>query len=474
MIEFLNENYIEKMRAKHLLISSIYLLSTALILCIPAFYNRYVIFYTDSALYLESAMNLIPTIDRPIGYSFFIRATTWKTSLWLTVFFQGLIGSLLIFHSLKTIISEIKFKRMHHFFTICFLTVFSTLGWYVGLLMPDVLTSFMIIAVFNMLFGKNNLITYIFYVALFFFIIFSHLSNIPLLAAILLIFYLFKIIRRKREKITKNTIIGTAIIVFVYLGTLAYIINYNYRHFSKAQLSPTGNIFFFARLIDTGVVDKYLEDNCDKANLRICQYKDSIPNSSQFFLWHTDGIFYKMGGWNNYQQEPQIIVNDILTSPKYYNSIVWDFTISTCKQLFAFKIGGDFLNFVDGAWSPVYDKCVKSFPKNEIKRDFRYTKQAQEEFNFDTLNDTIYFFVIISLLFIVIVLYKYKTDEKVFYFLVISFSGILVNAFVCANLSNVLNRYQARSVWIIPFVALVLFFNYVYPDIRAVKKSYFI
>jgi len=454
------------MRLKPAVLNSLYFIATAFILCIPAFYNRFVLFYTDSALYLESAMNLTPSIDRPMGYSFFIRATTWQTSLWLTVFFQGLIGSLLIYHALKTVLTGISFKKIHHFLTICFLAVFSSMGWYVSLLMPDILSSFLIIAVFNVIIGKNNIVTYVLYSVLIFFIIFSHLSNIPLLAALLIIFWLFFIFKRSVEKIKKTALLGTVVIVFAYFATLAYLINYNNRHYERPSLSPTGSIFFFARLIDTGVIDTYLKDKCGEKDYRICQYKDSLPPSSQFFLWHTNGIFYKMGGWNNYQGEPKQIVNDILTSPRYYRTILWDFTISTIKQLLTFKVGGDFYNFVDGAWSPVYDKCVKSFPRNEIKRDFRYTRQALEEFKFDTLNDIIYLVVFLSSVLIVLVLSKYKTDEKIFYFLVISLSGVVVNAAVCANLSNVLNRYQARVVWIIPLVAIVLFLNYIYPDIK--------
>ncbi|MCK9613506.1 MAG: hypothetical protein PHR81_08270 [Bacteroidales bacterium] len=441
----------------------LYFILTALILCIPALYNRYVLFYTDSALYLESAMTLAPSLDRPIGYGFFIRATTWQTSLWYAIFMQGMIASLLIYHSLKTVLVHIGFKKIYHFLTLCILVIFSTLGWYTSLLMPDVLTSFLILAVFNVIFGKNNIITYILYSTLLFFIIFSHLSNFPILLMILATLWLFILLKKTFASYRKKTLYRTLLVLIVFLGTITYLIKYNYDHYGKATISPTSGVFTFARLIDTGVIDIYLRDNYDKKNYQICQFKDDIPSSSQMFLWDLNGIFYKMGGWANYQEEPKIIVNNIFKSPKYYGTIVKDFSLSTLKQLLEFKVGDDLLNFTSESWRSVYDKIIQCYPKKEIKHEFCTSKQSKEEFKFDTLNDVILLFVVLSLILIAFIVSRYKIHDKIYLFLVVNLSGVIFNAAVCANLSNVLNRYQARVVWIIPFIAIVLFLNYILP-----------
>jgi hypothetical protein len=35
-------------------------------------------------------------------------------------------------------------------------------------------------------------------------------------------------------------------------------------------------------------------------------------------------------------------------------------------------------------------------------------------------------------------------------------SGLVFNAAVCADLSNVLNRYQSRVIWLLPLLAILL------------------
>lgn len=458
------------MKRKQIITNVFYFISTAIILCIPALYNRYLLYYTDSSLYLSYAIKLIPSIDRPIGYGYFIRAVTWQYSMWLVIFYQGLIASLLLYHTFKTVLVKIAFKKTYHFITICVLSIFSTLGWYVSLLMPDVFTSFLILALFNILFGKNTIISYVLYSVLLFFIVFSHLSNIPVLALILITIWIFILLKKKFTTFKKNIIWGTLITVVVYLGTVGYLLKYNYDHYQKASLSPSGGIFFFAKLIDTGVIDIYLKDNCDKKNYMICQYKDSIPRSSQTFLWDFSSPFYKLGAWTYYQAEPKQIVHDILSSPKYYGIIIKDFTLSTFKQLLEFKIGGDLLNFRVCA-TDVYDNAFRYYPRNEIKRDFYYSKQLQDEFKFDTLNNVIYLVVFLSVIMIAIVLGRYKIDEKVYFLLVAGFSGVFYNAAVSACLSNVLNRYQARVVWIIPLIAIILFLNYIFPKIISLIRK---
>ena len=453
------------------LLSVLYFILTALILCIPAFYNQYVMLYSDSLLYLEQSIRLIPTVDRPIGYAYFIRATTWQSTMWMVIFFQGLIASLLIYHTLKTVLINTVFKKVYHFFAICLLTFFTTVGWYVSLLMPDIFTSFLILAVFNTLFGRNNLIKYIFYSTVIIFAILSHSSNIPILALILIVTWLILLLSKRFAEIRKKALAGSIIIFAVFVCTLVYLVKYNYDHFHKAQLSTTTGIFFFARLIDTGIIESYTKENCDQKELRICMYKDSIPKSSQDFLWNVNGIFYKMGGWSNYQEESKLIVKDILFTPKYYGTILSDFSLSTFKQLTKFQLGGDLLNSQTEQWLPVYESAKKYFPRNEIKREYYDSRQFKEKMGFEFFNSVLYFVVFCSLMIIAFVLYRYKIENKMFLLLAIVFSGVFFNAAVCANLSNIINRYQARVIWLIPFMAFIIFLNYIFPKIFALLKK---
>lgn len=394
-----------------------------------------------------------------------------NTSLWFTIFAQGLLVSLLIYHAMKIVKQPDMVKWHEHFIVIIVLVAFSTVGWFVGQLMPDVLTACLILAVFNLTSGKNNVLTQFLYAAFIVFIVVSHSSHIPILILLLGALWLFIIIKRKQFSFKKIAQQGAIIIGVAFVISIVFLVQFNKKHFSRATISPSGNIFFFARLIDTDVIDDFLNDRCDDTAYEICLYKDSIPEFSQHFLWHTDGIFYKLGGWHHYNTEPGAIVKEILLSPKYYWTIITDFSVATYKQLLAFKVGGDFLNFVDGAWAPVYHKCLSSFPHDEMKDDFRFTRQAREDLNLEGLNIVLYVTVILSLLIILWALIRCRLNEKTMLFLFMILSGVLINAAVCANLSNVLNRYHARAVWLIPFLAVLLLFNVIVPEIRKKIKN---
>jgi hypothetical protein len=51
-------------------------------------------------------------------------------------------------------------------------------------------------------------------------------------------------------------------------------------------------------LIDTGVIEEYLDDNCGRYYFTLCQYRNEIPRSSQLFIWGQDGPYYKTGSWS--------------------------------------------------------------------------------------------------------------------------------------------------------------------------------
>lgn len=454
------------MRVSYKILTVLYFILTAVILCVPAFYNGYPLFYTDSALYLEAAHKLMPTIERPIGYGIFIRLTSWEVTLWSTVLIQGIITSLLIYHSMIAVIKADRFKRIHHLIAIVFLSLFTSLGWFVGQLMPDIFSGFLVLAFYNVVYGKNNLLSYILYAILTGIIIFSHLSNIPLLMCLIIITGIISLFTKSRI-LKIHTLRRLAFLALVFGVSLLSLAIYNYRHFSRLSLSPSGAVFFFARLIDTGVVDTYLKEDCISSTHRICAYKDSIPPASQAFLWHTDGIFYKMGGWQNYYEEAGQINKAILTSPKYYKTLLWHFARATALQLVSFNVGGDFYNFTDGSWRSVYDKSIENFSRDEMRISFLNTRQSREMLKFSTLNYVYNTFIIISLILIIVYFSRLRilSDYNIKFIICIIF-GVVCNAAICANLSNVLNRYQSRVIWLLPLAALVIVFDIVSAGIK--------
>ena len=132
----------------------VYLILTSLIILWPVFYNGYPLFYSDSAIYIL-ASNLfghlrhseeLPTLSG-IGYSWFMRIVTWRSTMYLVVFAQALILNILIYLITKSFSPNAKTWKFH-LPIIIILSLLSSMGWTTSQLMPDIFTSFLILSVF--------------------------------------------------------------------------------------------------------------------------------------------------------------------------------------------------------------------------------------------------------------------------------------------------------------------------------------
>jgi energy-coupling factor transporter transmembrane protein EcfT len=282
-----------------------------------------------------------------------------------------------------------------------------------------------------------------------------HLSNFPLLMLSLVIVLLVVLFSKRFIGKRKHFIIKMIAPVLAIIIAANILMNYNYSYFSKYQLSTTSHVFFLARLIDSGVIEEYLEDNCGKYNFTLCQYKNEIPRSSQLFIWGQDGPYYKTGSWSTDHEDYKIMIRDILTTPKYLKPVLFDFTVSTFKQLFNFKIGEGIDCPFDENSAPV-QYVLSKFPKSEIKRDLLLSEQNTGNMNFREINILHYLIIFASLIAIIYVILRKKLSDNMFLLSWVILSGLVFNAAVCADLSNVLNRYQSRVIWLLPLLAILL------------------
>ncbi|MFA7491678.1 MAG: hypothetical protein WCY58_13070, partial [Mariniphaga sp.] len=50
--------------------------------------------------------------------------------------------------------------------------------------------------------------------------------------------------------------------------------------------------------------------------------------------------------------------------------------------------------------------------------------------------------------------------KKLLFILAVILAGMVLNAFFCSSLSGVLNRYQGRVVWLLPWIAIVVIISF--------------
>jgi hypothetical protein len=73
----------------------------AFFLCFAAFNNKYPLLTTDSGGYINAGYMKVVPFDRTIMYGLFVAYSSWGISLWLVIFCQALILSLILFYCFR-------------------------------------------------------------------------------------------------------------------------------------------------------------------------------------------------------------------------------------------------------------------------------------------------------------------------------------------------------------------------------------
>ncbi len=429
-------------------------LAGMLILLFPALYNSFPLVTSDTGAYIDNAYRLYVPDDRSITYSIFIRLTCLSYSLWFVVAAQSIV--LLFFlrvvvaHFCKEIYTPFVFLGIILTITVC-----TSAGWFCGQLMPDIFTAVLLLAIITWLLIpiEKKWMSYLLIVFIWGCIIMhnSHVVISFLTAAFLAIYYR----RKKLVPLFKKSIVLLATSVVAYL-TLCSVNAISGKGFRP---SSSTHVFLMCRMVESGIMDRFLRENCDRGEYKLCEYRDKLPDRQWDFQWSPESPLYLAGGWKANEAEYNKIFLKTLTRPKYLALHIFKSGQATLRQLPLIYVG-DGLTFQTSHDQP-YIKIQGYFP-DEL-REFRSSRQECHDLSFGFFNIII---VIFSFAVIALFLFSYekeKTKNRMdplwdqLLRIVILF--ILFNAFVTASLSTVVGRFQSRVFWILPTVCFLYLLN---------------
>jgi len=73
--------------------------------------------------------------------------------------------------------------------------------------------------------------------------------------------------------------------------------------------TPGGFTFLFGRMLQDGIVKKYLDQHCPDLVLQLCAYKDQLPNNTDMWFWGSN-LFDKLGRFAGLGKEMEKIALD--------------------------------------------------------------------------------------------------------------------------------------------------------------------
>ncbi|MCB0574786.1 MAG: hypothetical protein KDC61_09500 [Saprospiraceae bacterium] len=451
-----------------------------LLLLGAAFFNGYPLVFSDTGTYITCGFEWLVPVDRPISYGLFLRATGLGFSLWLPVIVQCFLLAWLLRLLWYSIFPGKKDTASLPFLMLTgFLCVFSPVAWYSGELMPDVFSAILLLIV-PVVFLRENLTRWKWVAlgALFVFCTVAHFSNLftgvfTLLAIALLRRFGVQALQglpRFRRK--------TLVIVFWCLAAYLTMPLINEAFDGEWTMGKGSYTFLIGRLLDNGVLQRYLDENCGHANFRLCQYKDSLPVNSRRFHWDPDSPLAKEGGWGVPEPEYKAIVWNTLTTPKYLVLHIWESLLATPSQLLQNSVGsGMELKWYSSPESPPYQAVAKYYPYE--LNEYRFSRQCGnmwgQGLDLDFYSTLFFWALLLSAFLLPVLLYQNTSQpflppalECACYFLL---CAMLSNAFVTSSLASVCDRFQSRVSWFLPFAVGMMCWSYWQNRIKAQKET---
>jgi hypothetical protein len=437
----------------------IYLGVGTLILSIIGLYNGYPLVYSDTGTYIESGFEKYIPFDRPITYGLFVSLSSLGHSVWVVITIQNLITAFVVYETLKLFFKGKEYFSQVYYSVLLFLVIATGIGWYTNQIMPDMFAPLLILVLYNIMLGDNKPIytKIILYVILIFSLV-AHFSHLLIGTSLIAIAILLRLILKnslRHISLRRLYLIGVLILV-----SWTIIPSVNYWLERQFILSKGSHIFLMAHLNDTGILQKFLNENCSSPefqHLKLCSYKDSLPPDLASFMW-TDDIIQKTGGWINSEDEYKTIINETLKRPKYlllniYRSLTYGFI-----QLTKNDIGQGLTAYKEG--SPPYRFLELWFPYE--LNNYKNSKQNKWDgigLEFDFLN-TISNMLLVLCLFLCIVIFtgklQFEVSKNSLQLLVFVLIAIVLNSFITAGLNSPGDRFQARVVWLLP-MAIIIF-----------------
>lgn len=434
----------------------VFLIISAFVFSSVAFYNGYPLLASDSFGYINQGFGNFVGQFRLFIYGAFVRNASLTESLWFVVFFQGLILTYVMYKFMKTFLSSLP-NYLYIIGVFILLTAFTGVSWYCSQIMTDIFTGIAALSMLILLFNKDlprreQILLFV----IFLFSIQTHKSHYMVFTVFALA---IGVISWSKGWFTKNTVSAKHFLILLALVGFNWLLTplINYAVEGDYGMESKSHIFLAGRLIETGMLERVLDEECPKKDYFLCEYKDQLPFSKKKFLWSNDSPLSQTGGWDAHEEGYKEIIRKSFTKPKFLLVHVYDFVQATVRQLVRTDVGKLIVKQTRG------DKRVSTID-NRFHYEypaFATSLQNQNKLNFENINNRRFYILVLSVIVGLYLFSRYysKMDQKTVVLTIFILLFIIVNAAFAGPLAGVSTRYQGRIIWMLPLLAFVLVYN---------------
>ena len=479
------------MRGQAFLLRSMVLVGLVLLFLWPAIWNRGPFFFMDTRTYIRSAdaaLNKVThtrtdwttedtnsvegknlhdvgqartrslkeitkkgiMLGRSLYWSLFLYLGAITGGFWLTIVWQSACVLVAIYITLRTLGYSVWPTLV---FVSVGLALVSDVAFFASFLLPDLFVGFVVLGSAILIavqreMGREEIAAWWFFLS---WAVLCHDSGLLTAASLLGVAVIGNLCRHSWSNWRGLSIILLALIT-AYVGQS--LVTYGISR--STHQAPLRFPLLEARLIADGPGTSYLRATCPQSHFTLCEYVNDFPMTSEDFLFGTNPgkSVYEVASYERRRDLSAEQLRFSLAVLRYDPvGILRTGLLNTWAQLLDFSLS----NF--GYDAIFNDKMERTFPESAMVQ-IRSSLAYHEKFPAVVFSILNYLFVICSLTYLLLVHLKILPGrimnsllKRVF---VWAFAGLVLNAAISGAISFAQPRYQARVVWIVPMVALLV------------------
>ena len=415
-----------------------------LMLLAPAFWNGYPLLQSDTGGYLARWYEgyLVPSRSTVFGLYLHVGEDSY---FWLNLVVQALATMWIVQLTLRVL----GLARPWRLFAVCVaLSLTTALPWLASMLLTDIFAGLSVLSLFILVLHGDKVSTAE-KAALFVFTAFAaatHSATMAVLLGLCCVAWLARPFLRALIPL-RDLAQGTLTIA---LGAVM-LLSANFALSGQVAWTPGGYAIAFARMLQDGIVVRYLREHCGEQHFKLCPYRDDLPETADDFLWSRETVFNKLGRFKGMNEEMGYIAVHALAA----------YPLWQAEE--ALKDSGEQMLKVATGENTDHPTMMHTYGvlREFLPRQLKLVDPARQQTSFLTFGPVNLVHVPVALISTVLVfamviaaVFRRRIDDMTLLATTVCLA-LLGNAAICGIISGPHDRYGSRLVWIAVFTVMI-------------------
>jgi hypothetical protein len=414
-------------------------LACVALLVAPAAWNGFPLLQYDTGGYLAPWYEHQLHISRSVPYGLLLAAGHWL-DFWPVLIVQ----SALTVWVLALVLRVHKFAGPRMLLGVtAALCLTTTLPWLTAILLTDIFAGLAVLALYLLLLHAKALARGE-RAGLFALTAAGAATHSATLAVLILLLAAAALFGRKRIAPAR---LAAAALALVVSAVAVFAADYSVT--GKLIWTPGGPALSFGRMLEDGIVKRYLDDHCPGAGLKLCPYKDELAEDADDFFWG-GGVFDKLGRFDGLNDEMRRIA--LASLADYPVRQLASMISETAQQLTEVETGAGVVNWVWNTYDTIKAHVPAAAPAMQAAR------QQRGGMSFERINAVqVPVALLCMALLLPLAFLALRAKEYVDLGVLNAAAAltVLANAAVFGVLATAHNRYGARIVWLAVLAVLL-------------------